>query len=172
MKEAKKKILFNQIYQENKALIFRLCRGFSGDTPEAEDLFQEIFLKVWDNLESFQGQSKISTWIYRIGTNTALLYQKRDINRRKRERTFIGNSATNTAASPFELKETSEYDKQLYELLRQIAALNEMDRIIITMVLEGFSYKEIAEISGLKVNHVGVRINRIKKHLKKKIKVS
>jgi RNA polymerase sigma factor (sigma-70 family) len=93
MKEKEKRELFNQVYQDNKELIFRLCRGFLGPGPEAEDLFQEIFLKVWNNLESFRGQSKVSTWIYRIGTNTALLYRKRKARRQNREAPLL-NTAT------------------------------------------------------------------------------
>lgn len=172
MKEKEKRELFNQVYQDNKELIFRLCRGFLGAGPEAEDLFQEIFLKVWNNLESFRGQSKISTWIYRIGTNTALLYRKRKARKQNREAPLMNAAANQPHAASSELEEKIRYDQQLDELLQLIQSLNEMDRIIITMVLEGFSYKKIAEISGLKVNYVGVRINRIKKHLRQKIKVS
>jgi RNA polymerase sigma-70 factor (ECF subfamily) len=172
MNEKEKKELFNQVYQDNKELIFRLCRGFLGPGPEAEDLFQEIFLKVWNNLESFRGQSKISTWIYRIGTNTALLYRKRKAGRQNREAPLMNTAAEQPHTASAELEEKLRYDKQLDELLQLIQSLNKIDRIIITMVLEGFPYKEIAEVSGLKVNYVGVRINRIKKHLRKKINVS
>ncbi len=172
MSEAEKTALFNQIYRDNKELIFRLCRGFLGKGQEAEDLFQEIFLKVWNNLESFRGQSKVSTWIYRIGTNTALLYTKRKSRRQSVEAT-LGKEAIGRAEVPFSEKEQQEQrNRQLNELLQLISSLSEMDRIVITMMLEGFSYKEIAEVSGLTVSHVGVRISRIKKHLRKKIKVS
>jgi RNA polymerase sigma factor (sigma-70 family) len=172
MKEKEKRELFNQVYQDNKELIFRLCRGFLGPGPEAEDLFQEIFLKVWNNLESFRGQSKVSTWIYRIGTNTALLYRKRKARRQKREAPLLNTAVDQPHTGSSDLEEKIRYDRQLDALLQLIQSLNKMDRIIITMALEGFSYKEIAEVSGLTVNHVGVRINRIKKHLRKKIKVS
>lgn len=172
MKEADKKLFFNQVYQENKDLIFRLCRGFLGPEPEAEDLFQEIFLKVWNNLESFQGQSKVSTWVYRIGTNTALLYRKRKATRQNRETSLMSTPIDQPNSAPDILDEKPTPEQQLNELLQLIASLNEMDRIIMTMLLEGFSYKEISEVSGLSVSNVGVRINRIKKHLRKKIKIS
>lgn len=172
MREAEKTALFNQIYRDNRELIFRLCRGFLGAGQEAEDLFQEIFLKVWNNLDSFRGQAKVSTWIYRIGTNTALLYTKRK-NRRQSVETPLGKESIDRSETPFSEKEQKiRQDEQLNELLQLISSLNEMDRIVITMMLEGFSYKEIAEVSGLTVSHVGVRINRIKKHLRKKINVS
>ena len=115
MNEAEKTALFNQIYRENRELIFRLCRGFLGAGQEAEDLFQEIFLKVWNNLDSFRGQAKVSTWIYRIGTNTALLYTKRKSRRQSVEAT-LGKEAIGRAEVPFSEKEQQEQrNRQLNE---------------------------------------------------------
>jgi RNA polymerase sigma-70 factor (ECF subfamily) len=172
MKEKDKTALFNQLYQENKELIFRLCRSFLSPGQDTEDLFQEIFLKVWDNLESFRGQSQISTWVYRIGTNTALLYRKRTTRRKDKELVTNTDYTQRIIADSSGLEEKIVHHQQFKELLSLISAMDEMDRIIITMLLEGFSYKEIADVSGLKVNNVGVKISRIKKQLKKKIKVS
>jgi DNA-directed RNA polymerase specialized sigma24 family protein len=172
MKEKEKRELFNQVYQDNKELIFRLCRGFLGPGPEAEDLFQEIFLKVWNNLESFRGQSKVSTWIYRIGTNTALLYRKRKARRQNREAPLLNTAVDQPHTGFFRIWKkrsatTGNWMHSFSSFNRSTNGSNHHDD-----ALEGFSYKEIAEVSGLKVNHVGVRINRIKKHLRKKIKVS
>ncbi len=170
MTEADKIKLFNTVYLENKELIFRLCQAFLGHSAEVEDLFQEIFLKVWNNLESFKGDSKISTWIYRIGTNTALLYRKRKARRGEREKSL--DNLPSVASSEQHQLDRARIDQQFQQLLSLIAKLEDVDRIIITMVLEGFSYKEIAEVSGLKISNVGVKINRIKNRIRKKISIS
>lgn len=172
MKEAEKRKRFNQVYLDNKDMIFRLCRAFLGQSAEVEDLFQEIFLKVWNHLDAYRGEAKISTWIYRIGANTALLYRKRSHRRKKRERAVEDQMIQGITYDDNDLRAKKEHHRRFNELLGLIAELEEVDRIIISMFLEGFSYKEIAEVSGLTVNNVGVKLSRIKNRLKKKIKVS
>jgi len=68
-----KEQLFKQTYEQSKDKIYRLCLGFAGNNSDADDLFQEVFIKVWNNLETFRNESSINTWIYKIATNTALL---------------------------------------------------------------------------------------------------
>lgn len=157
-----KQTFFESIYHANKDKIYRLCLGFTGNAVDAEDLLQEVLLKVWSNLDSFQEKSKIETWIYRIATNTALLY----INRKKRSE----NKFQETPPEHLNFKREdhdSTIDLQINQLYQAIYKLKQMDRIIISLVLDDKSYKEIAEITGLQVNHIGVKINRIKKELKK-----
>ncbi|MFB0496562.1 RNA polymerase sigma factor (sigma-70 family) [Mucilaginibacter sp. OAE612] len=67
---ANKEAAFKQIYEANSKKIFHLCYGYTGDDDAANDLLQETFLKVWQNLEKFRNQAMISTWIYRIAVNT------------------------------------------------------------------------------------------------------
>jgi len=70
---------FKQIYEQSKDKIYRLCLGFMGNKTDADDLFQEVLIKIWKNLKTFRNDSNINTWIYRITTNTALL----TLNRKK-----------------------------------------------------------------------------------------
>jgi len=159
-----KKILFDEIYRTNKDKIYRLCLGFLGNTIEADDLFQEILIKVWNNLDGFRNESKVSTWIYRVATNTALMY----VNKKKR----VLSKTSNTPVENLKI-ENPEYkeDQQIKinQLYKTISQLKEINKIIITLVLEGCSYEEISDITGLTVNHVGVKVNRIKNQLKKKL---
>jgi len=64
---------FKQIHEQSKDKIYRLCLGFMGNSIDADDLFQEVLIKIWNNLETFRKESNINTWIYKITTNTALL---------------------------------------------------------------------------------------------------
>jgi RNA polymerase sigma-70 factor (ECF subfamily) len=111
---------------------------------------------VWNSLPSFRGEAKISTWVYRIAVNTALVY------RRKWRR---GEELHDVADTRPCAQQDLERRERLALLRKAIATLAEQDRLIVTLLLEGLSYKEMAEITGLTVNHVGVKISRIKQAL-------
>ncbi|HED07458.1 MAG TPA: RNA polymerase sigma factor [Ignavibacteria bacterium] len=161
-----KEQLFKQTYEQSKDKIYRLCLGFAGNNSDADDLFQEVFIKVWNNLETFRNESSINTWIYKIATNTALLYVSRK-NKFNKRISYLKPEDLN-----LEIKESdpSYTELEFKKLYQAISELKERDRIIISLLFENSSYSEISEIVGLSVSNVGVRINRIKKTLTKKLK--
>lgn len=156
---------FKQVYEELKDKIYRLCLGFMGNTHDADDLFQEVLIKIWGNLDSFRKESTINTWVYRITTNTALSSISK-INKSK-------NKHTNLIPENLKTENTQErslfHEEQVKGLYKAISSLKEIDRIIMSLLLEDLSYKEIADVTGISISNVGVRINRIKKALAKKI---
>jgi len=160
-----KETYFTKVYVENKDKIYRLCLGFMGNTFDAEDLQQEVLIQVWKNLDSFQGKSSIATWIYRIATNTAILYAKR---RTKREIKYPPLKPNDEGVASVSSDATSR-EKEINKLYTAISSLKEIDRIVIGLLLEKNSYHEISEITGLTPTNVGVRISRIKKTLNKKL---
>lgn len=145
--------VFQELFEANRSRIQRLCYGYLGSSDEVDDLFQEIMINVWNSLPSFRGESLASTWLYRIAVNTAL------IHRRKRRPTEPLPELRDPARGAHHSLETGE---RLAALRSAIASLPDQDRLIMTLLLEGLSYKEISEITGLTVNHVGVKINRSK----------
>lgn len=150
--------LFTELLAANQARIQRLCYGYLGPCGEVEDLFQEIMVHVWNSLPTFRGESSPGTWLYRIAVNTALLY------RRKRRST----EPLPELADPAQTTHQSLEDRERLAALRAaIATLPDHDRVVVTLLLDGLSYKEIAEITGLTVNHVGVKISRIKQTLER-----
>lgn len=157
---------FKQIHGQSKDKIYRLCLGFMGNSNDADDLFQEVLIKVWQNLETFRKDSNINTWVYRITSNTALLTlsRKNRLNLKQKEYKPI--------LSQSEIDDSDLNDKELEvnKLYKAISTLKEIDRIIIGLLLENCSYSEISNITGLESSNVGVRINRIKKTLNKKLK--
>lgn len=165
----KEKLNFEQIFSENKDKVYRLCKGFLGDTPEVDDLFQEIFIKVWNGLDKFRGEAQVSTWIYRIASNTALLYKKRSTKNKTAVRSQDDFSQLKIKMEDDSNEAKQAQEKQLNQLLFCISKLEKTNRIIITMLLDDFSYKEIADVTGISVNYVGVRVNRIKTILKKEL---
>jgi RNA polymerase sigma-70 factor (ECF subfamily) len=152
--------LFLEIFQGRRSSLTRLCYGFLGSSDEVEDLVQEIMTNVWNSLPSFRGESAVTTWVYRIAVNTALVYRK------KLKR---GEELPDVPDGSMGAHHNLEQQERLAALRRAIAVLPDQDRLVVTLLLEGLSYKEIAEITGLTVNYVGVKISRIKQTLEQRI---
>jgi len=152
-----KEQLFKELFTENSRVIYHLCYGYTGDSNSANDLMQETFIKVWQNLDRFKNQSQISTWIYRIGINTCLSYLRVEKRKITDE---ISDYVIETTAEP-----VSDKNEQIEQLYKSIAQLEESERIIITLVLDEVPYPEIAEISGITEGNLRVKIHRIKHKL-------
>lgn len=152
--DKKKEALFKTIFQANSKKIYHLCYGYTGDEDAANDLMQETFMKVWQNLEKFRNQALISTWIYRIAVNTCLSYLRVEKRQAKDELT---DKIIETKQEDY-----SEKNEQINQLYKCISKLEENERIIITMVLDEVPYPEIAEISGISEGNLRVKIHRIK----------
>lgn len=152
-----KEQVFKEIFQANSKKIYRLCFGYTNDEDSANDLHQETFLKVWQNLDKFRNQAMISTWIYRIAVNTCLTYLKSEKRQAKDELTpnIIENK----------MEEVSDKQEQVKALYHCIAQLEENERLLITMVMDEIPYPEIAEISGISEGNLRVKIHRIKHKL-------
>lgn len=158
-----KRIAFRQLFDENSKKIFNLCYGYTGDADSANDLLQETFIKVWQNLDKFRNQSQISTWIYRIAINTCLSHL-RSVRRRPTEELndhLIEHYSDGDAGHQWE----QERQEQVALLYKAISLLGEYDRLIITMVLDEIPYTEIAAIAGISEGNLRVRIHRIKQKL-------
>jgi RNA polymerase sigma-70 factor (ECF subfamily) len=156
MERAERERLFQELFAENQSRIQRLCYAYLGAGGEVDDLFQEIMANAWNSLPGFRGEARASTWLYRIAVNTALIY------RRKRRQTEPLPELVDPARGT---QQSLEDEERLGALRRAIATLPDQDRVIVSLLLEGLSYKEISEITGLTVNYVGVKINRIKQVL-------
>jgi RNA polymerase sigma-70 factor (ECF subfamily) len=153
MTQGEREGLFEELFQRHKAPLERLCFAYLNAPAEVEDLFQEIMSNVWNALPQFRGEAQPATWLYRIAVNTALLY------RRKWRPSEVLPELPDPAVDTHQNLEDRE---RLAALRRAIAVLPDQDRLVITLLLEGLSYREIAEVTGLTVNYVGVKVSRIK----------
>ena len=132
----------------------------SADEALAKDLTQEVFIKVWDCLNSFRNESGISTWIYRIAVNTCLL--------QFREKKFLKRDKSLEKIRAIEEDEVdSSKENQLQRMYHCIERLSKDNKGIILLELEGLPQKEIASIMGLSHEAVRVRLHRIKNSLTK-----
>ncbi len=151
---------FEIIYKEYSPKIYRLCMGYVNDSDWAKDLVQETFISVWKNLPNFRKESAINTWIYRIAVNNCL----RQIERKKKT---VDDQILVHIPSSTPVEDNNE---QLVFLRKCIAELKEVDRIIISMVLEEIPQKEIAEVLGVSEGNVRVKVHRIKGKISQKFK--
>lgn len=142
-------------------IIIKICRAYTDSQEDFEDYYQEVCLQIWRSKDKFRGDSKWSTWIYRLSLNICLTL----IKKKKKTRQYFNNDAVNQYE---EGEENSAFSNEnlnfLYEAIKR---LSEIDRAIILLYLEEKPNKEIAEIIGTTPNNIGVRVNRIKELLKK-----
>lgn len=151
---------FRELVTTHSGSIYRICRAYLYDKSHVDDLYQEILYQIWRSLGNFQGKAQISTWIYRVAVNTAITYNL------KYQKTVVDPLPAQlyVVDTP---SDTNEKEQKLTQLENALAQLEDQDRLIISLVLEELSYKEIAEICGSNTNSIGVRINRIKARLLK-----
>ena len=144
-----------QKIEEHKGIILKVVNLYADDLEDRKDLYQEIVFQSWSAYARFEGNSKFSTWLYRISLNVALTF----LNKHKKTARFKENSAFETAYEPPELSERMDF------LYRAIKQLTEIDRSIIMLHLDGFENTEISEMMGLSKTNTNVKLHRIKQQL-------
>ena len=157
MTENQQKDIFQNWIDQHKGLVFKIVRAYAFITMDQDDLFQEIIIQVWRSIPAFRKESSVTTWLYRISLNTAIRWTQKE---RKQY-----HSATTDDLQHILQENKMQVDDRLTWLYEEIHQLNEIDRSLTLLMLDGFSYKEIATILGIKESNVGVKINRIKKQL-------
>lgn len=145
--------------EENQGILHKVCGMFCNVVQDKEDLYQEIILQLWKSWPHFRGDSKLSTWMYRVALNTAITMAAS----KKKQAPAQSGITREIHQLPDEERGISEDDIQA--LHQAISTLSEIERAIILLYLEEKPYEEIAEITGLSKTNVGVRILRIKKKL-------
>ena len=155
-----KEQVFTQLIEENQGIIHKICRIYTDDELSHEDLFQEIVLQLWRSYDSFKGDSKFSTWMYRVSLNTAIILI------RKKNKTIVTSSIDNHQIHINTDDKDAEIEEQLQMLYAGIKLLNEVDRALVLMYLEDLPYKDIAETIGISEVNARVKMNRAKQKLK------
>jgi len=155
--EKEQQHIFETWLSRYKGLFFKIVRTYAVSQMDMDDLFQEVIIQVWKSVPAFREACSVSTWVYRIAINTALTWIRKEGRHRQVE--GIGESALLLREGDVAPDERLAW---LYEAIRQMDAI---DRSIALLLLEGFSYKEMAVIMGITETNVGVKINRIKKRL-------
>ena len=151
---------FSQLIRNNQGLIIKVSRLYTNTLEDEEDLFQEIVLQLWKSYDTFKGDSKISTWMYRVALNTAItLFRKKT------------RSPQTDELQDFHYKDYLEDDdaekrQKISLLYKVIKMLPNVERAIVMMYLDDVPYRDIAENLGITEVNARVKMNRLKKTLK------
>lgn len=157
---------FQSVLVANQDRIYRICCCYIRDENERQDVFQDIWLQVWKNLDSFGNRSAISTWIYRIAVNVCLGHMRLA---QRRDRLFTRgdvNAADPASAGLPAIDHPREMASDLCRLYECIHRLPDLDKTLVSLFLEDANSKEIAEVLGISEANVRVKLHRIKKSLK------
>ena len=148
---------FARLVQEHKDYIYTVCYMFSKDQDEVNDLFQEVLINLWRGIDSFKGEAKMSSWIYRISLNTCISADRK----KKRLKTEPLDMDVN-------LYDDHDADvRQIQMLHKRVHKLRPFDRAIVLLWLEDLSYEEIGAIMGISPKNVSVKLVRIREELKR-----
>ena len=148
---------FTDIVRCNRSTIYTVCYMLSKDNDEVADMFQEVLIRLWNGMESFDGRSNIKTWIYRVALNTCITIDKR---KKRNHKTQLSMDI-----DYFNSREVKSEQAQF--LHQRISCLQPLDSAIVLLWLEEISYDEIAAIIGITAKNVSVRLVRIREQLKR-----
>lgn len=152
---------FIVLLNQHQKIIYKVCNLYLQSHADKEDLFQEVTLQAWKAYANFRGDSKFSTWLYRVALNTAITFFRKD----KKQFIFSTDELPEIPTGPYDPIE--ERTKVMYAA---IAELSKIDKAIVMLYLEDYSYNEISEVLGITANNIAVKMNRIKIKLKENVK--
>lgn len=154
-----KELAFSKLIKDNQGLIIKISRMYTNTLEDEEDLFQEIVLQLWRSYDSFNGKSKISTWMYRVALNTAITIFRKSKRRVNTEE---------IQEYKHHKIETAPHEKnyQVTLLYRVIKELPNVDRALVMMYLDDLSYKDISDNLGISEVNARVKMSRLKKVIK------
>jgi RNA polymerase sigma-70 factor (ECF subfamily) len=151
--EVDKQSLFLKLINENRAIIHKVVNLYVDDDEDRKDIVQEIIAQAFAGFHNFRGDSKFSTWLYKVSLNTALTTIKKHKRRDEAEKHLVW-------------PEVPEQNDKAELLYRAIKMLDPVNKMIISLHLEGYENPEIAEIAGISINHVAVKLHRSKERIK------
>lgn len=147
---------FLELIKKHQSILHKICFIYCRNRSDREDLQQEIILQLWKSFPSFQGNAAFSTWMYRVALNTA-------INQTRKPGLLIDSSSSPELS--YDPSESYHLSEEIQILYRAISRLKKIEKAIILLWLEERSYEEIAEMIGITVKHVSVKLVRIKTRL-------
>ncbi len=149
---------FIALLNQHQKIVYKVCNLYMDVHSDREDLFQEITLQAWKAYENFRGDAKFSTWLYRVALNTAITFFRKE----KRKPVIYS-----TDTVPDQADESNDpIEEQVKAMYAAIGNLSKIDKAIVMLYLEDYSYIEIGDMMGITANNVAVKMNRIKTKLK------
>jgi RNA polymerase sigma factor (sigma-70 family) len=149
---------FITLLNQHQKIVHKVCNLYMDRHSDREDLFQEVTLQAWKAYGNFRGDAKFSTWLYRVALNTAITFFRKE----KRQPDIY---STDSVPEQRE-EEASPVEEQVKAMYEAIGELSRIDKAIVMLYLEDYSYNEIGDMMGITANNVAVKMNRIKTKLK------
>lgn len=159
-----KQTQFLQLIEEHKGILFKICKIYQDDADDRNDLLQEMTLQLWLAFDSFRGESKFSSWMYRVALNTAIAFFK------KQKRRPDDQPLHHDFDRADELSHAGEKEEKLAVFYKAVQQLGKVEKALIYLYMEDQPYADIASHLGISEVNVRVRLNRVKNKLKEIIK--
>ncbi len=153
--ESTEKTAFERLVADYKSTVYSVCYMFADSRMQADDLFQEVLINLWNGFDKFRGDASLRSWVYRVSMNTCISYR-----RKKRVSTVALDIA------PDIIDGSTSESRLVKQLHQRIGKLEPLDRAIVLLWLENLPYDEIAAIVGTSARNISVRLVRIKEKLK------
>jgi len=168
---------FEELINEYKDSVIRTCMGFVHNYNDAEDITQDVFIEIYESINKFRGDSKLSTWIYRIAVNKSLNFIRKNKKHsvlKSIETFFAGDNSSNSnidiADEKAESKTGMEQTETALVLAKAIDSLAKNQKIAFTLhKYDDLSYKQIADVMELSLSSVESLIHRAKINLQKRL---
>ncbi len=160
---AQQEHIFLEHLNRHQAILYKVCKMYTDDREDQEDLKQEMVYQLWRSYPSFKEQSQFSTWMYRVALNTAILHLK------KSKRTVPTTDMTGHIQIADDTKNAEEKERMAL-FYRGVRTLSKVEKAVIFLYMEGQSHREIAEQMGWSEGNARVRLLRAKNKLKENIK--
>ncbi|MDO5858364.1 sigma-70 family RNA polymerase sigma factor [Myroides odoratimimus] len=151
--------------EKHKGILYKVSKMYMDNQEDQNDLYQEIVLQLWKSYTRFQGQSQFSTWMYRVALNTAITYFK------KAKQVVGRNEAFDEKMKSMQSSEVDmDIESQVHYLYKAIYLLNDVEKALVFLYLEGFSHQDIGRNLGISEGNARVKLNRTKSKLQEIIK--
>jgi RNA polymerase sigma-70 factor (ECF subfamily) len=136
---------------------------YAWNSADQDDLYQEVLFQIWRSLPALKEKQFANTWLYRVAINTAISFIRKRASSADRVVHFEHAELTRTIESRQATQENT--DERMADLYAAIYKLDPIEKALVTLFLEGFTYEQIAEAMGINANNVGVMLHRAKKKL-------
>jgi RNA polymerase sigma factor (sigma-70 family) len=153
-------ININTIIEEYRDRIYRIIYMYAFTSEEQKEMYQLVLINLWKSLNNFEGRSSLNTWVYRVCVNTCKMF------RRQKFYENVHSDLSDHLSNDLNQEAEMITDERVQILYKCLSRLTDQNRLIMSLYLEELSYDEIAEVVGVSVNLIGVRINRCKEKLR------
>jgi len=157
-KEERRRCVFMEGMREYDGMIRRICLGYSRSAEDLEDLYQDVLVNIWQGLAGYRADASMKTWIYRVALNTCVSSLRR---RSRRPNAASLEDVVNVS------DDSGEKMQEVRELHECISMLGNIDKAVVMLWLDEYSYEEIAELTGLTRGNVATRLHRAKEKLRR-----